>query len=809
MASLLRDARFALRLLRRTPGFTAVAVLTLALGIGATTAIFSVVYGLFFAPLPYVKPDRLVMVWEQVNGERRSPPASSYVVWKREATAFADINAWGGGPVNLATLDRPENVSAGRATPGFLPMLGYGHPLALGRTFTEEEGILGNDKVVVLTYRLWQDRFGGDRAIVGKTVRIDDQPHTVVGVLGEGPADHQQSKIWLPLAFTEQQLKSGRGGLNVMARLKDDVELPEANASMKAVAAAVERARETPRQARTVSVEPFRNNFVRDSTKRGVWLLLGAVGFLLLIACANVANLLLTRGTARRREIAIRTSIGASRVAVVRQLIVESVVLALTGGVLGALLARGLIDAVVALMPEYTLPSETEITLSLPVLLFAFGTCAIAGLLAGLAPAWRASRTGVAEVIKESGRSVSAGRDRLRRALIAVEFALALTLLAGGGMALHALTKQMSADVGFRAEQLVTFELPVPREKLAAVEAREVFYRAFVERARNVPGVASVSVSTGLPLGGYNFASDFDIEGRPAPDPNNRFGGGVNMVTPEFYRTFGIAMAAGRPFDDRDRAGSTPVAIVNEAFVRVFMQGESPIGRRVSFRPFTVGPGPQPEPVAWEIVGVHKDVANAGPGRQPFPTLDVPFWQLPWPGTVVAVRTHGPAQNVVASLGDVVRSIDATLPMSNVRTIEQTLARSTASDRFYTVFFAAFAAAALILAAVGIYGVMSFAVAQRTHEIGLRMALGAQRGQVLGQILREGMTTALIGTAIGGVGAALIGRLLSGAVYGVEARNPLTFVAVAALLLTAALIACLLPARRAATVDPMVALRQD
>jgi hypothetical protein len=268
-------------------------------------------------------------------------------------------------------------------------------------------------------------------------------------------------------------------------------------------------------------------------------------------------------------------------------------------------------------------------------------------------------------------------------------------------------------------------------------------------------------------------------------------------------------MAAGRPFDDRDRAGSTPVAIVNEAFVRVFMQGESPIGRRVSFRPFTVGPGPQPEPVAWEIVGVHKDVANAGPGRQPFPTLDVPFWQLPWPGTVVAVRTHGPAQNVVASLGDVVRSIDATLPMSNVRTIEQTLARSTASDRFYTVFFAAFAAAALILAAVGIYGVMSFAVAQRTHEIGLRMALGAQRGQVLGQILREGMTTALIGTAIGGVGAALIGRLLSGAVYGVEARNPLTFVAVAALLLTAALIACLLPARRAATVDPMVALRQD
>lgn len=809
MTSLLRDARFAVRLLWRTPGFTAVAAITLALGIGATTAIFSVVYGLFFAPLPYVKADRLVMIWEQVNGERRSPPPSSYLTWKREATAFADINAWGGGPVNIATSDRPENLPAGRATPGFLPMLGYGHPLALGRTFTEEEGIVGNDTVVVLTYRLWQDRFGGDRAIVGRTVRIDDRPHTVVGVLGEGPADHQQSKIWLPLAFTEAQLTSGRGGLNVMARLKDGVELAEANASMKAVAAAVEKARETPRQARTVSVEPFRNNFVRDSTKRGIWLLLGAVGFLLLIACTNVANLLLTRGTSRRRELAIRTAIGASRAAVVRQMVVESVVMALAGGVLGALLARGLIDAVVALMPEYTLPSETEIALSVPVLLFAFAICAIAGLLAGLAPAWRASRVGVAEVIKESGRSVSAGRDRLRRALVVVEFALALTLLAGGGMALHALTRLMTADLGFRAEQLVTFTLPVPREKLTTDEAREAFYRTFIERAQAVPGIASISVSTGMPLTGFGFGTDFEIEGRPNADPNNRPGGGVNMVTPDYYRTFGVTMAAGRTFDDRDRAGATRVAIVNEAFVRLFLPDANPIGRRVFFRPFTIGPAPQPAPVAWEIVGVHRDVANNGPGRQSFPSIDVPFWQMPWPSTRVAVRTGGSEADVVASLAGVVRGLDPTLPISTVRTIEQTLTESTASDRFYTVFFTAFAAVALILAAVGIYGVMSFAVAQRTHEIGLRMALGARRSQVLGQILREGMGTALIGTAIGGAGAALIGALLKGAVHGVDSTNPLTFIAVAALLLIAAFVACVLPARRAATVDPMIALRQD
>jgi putative ABC transport system permease protein len=806
MTSLLRDARFAMRLLRRSPGFTAVATLTLALGIGATTAIFSVVYGLFFAPLPYRQADRLVMVWEQENGERRSPPASSYVEWKRQATAFADINAWGGGPVNLATGDQPENVSAGRATPGFLGMLGYGHPLALGRSFVAEEGVVGRDKVVILTYRLWQDRFAGDPAIIGKSVRIDEEPHTVVGVLGEGPADHQQSKIWLPLAFTEELIRDGAGGLNVMARLKDDVALAQANASMRALQSAVEQARTVPRRARSVSVEPFRNNFVRDSTKRGVWLLLGAVGFLLLIACANVANLLLTRGTARRRELAIRTSVGASRTAIARQLIIESVVVALIGGVLGAALARGLIDAVVALMPVYTLPSETEIVLSIPVLLFAFATCTLAGLLAGLAPAWRASRTDIAEVMKEGGRSVSAGRDRLRRALVVVEFALALTLLAGGGMAVHALVKTMSADLGFRAERLVTFVLPVSRGKLPTSGQAEAFHRTLLEQARAVPGAESVSLSTGIPVGGSNLGTGWTLEGRPAE--RARGGGPVNLVTPSYFSTFGIAILSGRPFDEGDRLGSAPVAIVNQAFVKQYLSDVDPVGRRVLFAPFTIGPGPRPAPVAWQIVGVQRDVVN-DPGSPTRPEVLVPFWQMPWPRAVVAVRTSGPSANVVTSMADVVRRLDPGLPLTDVRTIEETIARAAADDRFYTVFLAGFAALALALAAIGIYGVMSFAVAQRTHEIGLRMALGAHRRQVLGQILREGMATALIGTALGGAGAVLIGRALKGTVSGVDATNPLTFAAVAAVLLVAALIACVVPARRAAGVDPMVALRQD
>jgi putative ABC transport system permease protein len=808
MTQLVRDLRFALRLLRRGPGFTAVAVTTLSLGIAATTAIFSVVYGLFFAPLPYRQADRLVMVWEQERGERRSPSPAVYVEWKRQATSFADINAWGGGRVNLATADRPEAVTAGRATPGFLGMLGYGHPLALGRSFVAQEGVVGNDKVVILTYRLWQDRFAGDPGIIGKAVRVDDEPHTVVGVLGEGPADHQQNKIWLPIAFTEGQLRRGGGGLNVMARLKDGVTLAEANGSMRALAAALERERVAPRPGWSVSVEPFRNNFVRESTRRGIWLLLGAVGFLLLIACANVANLLLARGTARRRELAIRTAMGATRTAVARQLIIESVVVSLAGGLAGALLSAGIIDVIVALMPEYTLPSETEIVLSLPVLAFALVTCAIAGLLAGVAPAWQASRTSLTEVMKEGGRSVSAGRHQLRRALVVVEFALALTLLAGGGTAVHALARLMSADPGFTAERLVSFSLPMPRGRLAGDGETEVFYRTLMDRAAALPGVTAVAVSTGKPIEGPGFGTGFTIEGRPVVGGGEQMGIGVNMVTPEYYRTFGIPVVSGRPFDQRDRDGGARVAMVNQAFVRRYLPDVNPIGRRVVFAPFSFDRTARPEPVPWEIVGVHGDVRNAGLGRDVEPELTVPFWQIPWPRATVSLRTAGSPAEVITSFGDLVQSLAPGVPLADVRTIEQTLEEAAASDRFYTVFLAAFAAVALVLAAVGIYGVMAFAVAQRSHEIGLRMALGARREQVISQVLREGMSTALVGTALGAVGAVVVGRTLEGAIVGVDAHNPLTFGAVAVLLLTAALVACLVPARRAASVDPMVALRE-
>jgi putative ABC transport system permease protein len=809
MTRLLRDAQFALRVFSKAPAFTSLAIVVLALGISSTTAIFSVVYGTFFAPLPYRDAEALVMVWSQFRGERVPVSARDFVAWKREATAFDDLNAWGGRSVNVATADRPENVLAGLATPGFLAMLGYGHPLALGRSFIDEEGAVGRDRVVILTYRVWRDRFEGDPAIVGRQIRLDNEPYTVVGVLGEGPADHQQNKLWLPLAFTPEQLKSDSHWLNVMGRLRPGATIQQANANLAAVAAAIEQ--RTGRQGETwsTSVEPFRNNFVRRSTKQGLWLLLAAVGFLLLIACANVANLLLARGSARQRELAVRAALGATNGALARQLLIESLVLAFAGGVVGALFASVLLDAIVALMPAYTLPSETEITLSVPVLLFALGVCAVSGALSGCAPAWQAARANLADAIKEGGRSIASGRNLLRRGLVVIEFALALTLLAGGGLAVHAFIRTMSTDLGFRTDDLLTLELPVPRGRFDTREAVEVFYRQLLDRTAAIPGVTSASISTGMPPQGTSFGRAFEIVGRPH-DPAKPLGGGVNMVTPQFYETLGIRILRGRAFTEQDRAGGVPVAIVNETFVRAYLPDVDPLTQRVRMQPFVYGIAPPGlESVEWQIVGVYGHVKNAGPINRSFPEIDLPFWQVPWPRTMMAVRTVGDPVGVQQALANTIQTLDPDLPMANVRTMEQVVNESMAADRFHTVLFAAFAAVALVLAAVGIYGVMSFVVAQRTQEIGVRMALGAPRARVLQEVLGEGMTTALIGTILGAAGAWFIGLAMRGTIHGVEAFDPLAFLIVAGTLLGSALVACLVPARRAASVDPIVALRQE
>jgi putative ABC transport system permease protein len=809
LSNSLRDARIGFRLLWKNPGFAAVAALTLALGIAATTAIFSVIYATFLEPLPYRDPDRLVMVWSRIQGYRNTVAAGTFDEWKRQATVFDDLNAWGGRAVNLSAGERPEQVQAGLATPRFLPMLGYGHPLARGRDFLEEEATVGKDQVVILTHRIWRERFGADPAIVGRQIRIDRKPYTVVGVLGAGPADENQNQLYLPLVFTPEQLNHDFHWLLVMGRLKHAVTLEQANANLDAVSRNIARSYPASAGGWSATVEPFRNNFLSEDTKRGLWLLLGAVAFVLLIACANVANLLLARGAARGRELAVRSAIGASGAQVVRQLLVESLVLALIGGALGVLMAWGLLAIVVALMPPYMLPTEANVRLNVPVLLFALAACALSALVSGAAPAWQALRVNVNDTLKEAGRSPGGGTHRLRHLFVVVEFALALTLLAGGGLAVHGLFTLLNQDLGFRTERLLTFSLPLPQDRFAEQEGFDAFYRRLIERLQALPGVVSASASTGMPVRGTSAGMQFDIVGQPVADPSKRPGAGFSMVTPDYFRTFGIRITRGRAFTEHDRAGSLPVAIVNETFVRRYLASVDPLTQRLAVLQMIPGAKKLGPPIEWHIVGVYADVRNAGPGHEGFPEIDVPFSQSPWPDARLAVRTAGDPIQMQQSIAAIVQSMDADLPIADVKTMEQIVAESLVADRFSAVLFGTFAVLGLLLAAFGIYGVMSFVVSQRTHEIGLRMALGADRSRILRHVVREGMTAALIGTVVGFGGAFFVARTMRGIVSGIGDLDPTAFVVVSLLLLGAALLACVVPARRAASVDPMVALRQD
>lgn len=808
MSSLFRDVRYGIRLLRRSPGFTAIAVTVLALGIAANTAIFSVVHATLLAPLPFPEPDQLVMVWSRIRDNRNGVAAGDFVDWKRQSTSFQDLNAWTGRSLNLATADQPEKIQARAVTPGWLSMVGY--EFQLGRNFNESEGVPGQDKVIILTNRLWRQKFAADREIVGKSVRVDGRPTTVVGVLAAGSGDRLQDEAWVPLAFAPDQLNHEFHFILVMGRLKPTVSIAQADADMKAVAKRLADTFPKTNTGWSASVEPLKNNFLSQDTVRSLWLLFGAVGFVLLIACANVANLLLARGTARQRELAVRGALGASRMEIVRQFITESVVLAFMGGVVGVALAAGLLQVIMTAMPPFTLPSEADVRLSVPVLLFTLAASTLSAIFFGAVPAIQGARVDVNSALKDSGRSVLGGRHRVQQLLVAIEFALALTLLTGGGMAIRGLLGLSRVNLGFNAEQVLTFSLPVPDGRLAGVGQVNSFYDQLLERMGAVPGVVSIAASTGIPVYGTNFGMPFHFAGKPVADPSQRPGAGFNMVSPDYFKTFGITIVRGRAFNAQDRAGTQPVAIVNQAFVRRWLtNNDDPLTQRVVVQQLIPGATRLGPPIEWQIVGVTGDVHNAGPRRDGFPEIDVPFQQSPWPAAGISVRTTGEPTAVIRSLGAVVRTADPDLPIADVKTMDTIVAESIASDTFNSLLFGGFAAVALLLAAFGIYGVMSFVVSQRTLEIGLRMALGAGRGSVLRQILRDGMTSAVIGTVLGFGGAYYAARWLQGIVFGAGRLDWVTMTVVALTLLATAFVACIVPAFRAASVDPLVALRQE
>jgi putative ABC transport system permease protein len=805
--TLLRDARVGLRLLKKHPGFTAAAVITLAVGISATTAIYSVVHATFLEPLPYRDADRLAMVWGQNRGERAMVGAAEFLEWKARATVFEELNAWSSEQVNVTIDGRPELMTLGPATPGFLAMLGYGHPLALGRDFREDEGVAGKNQIVIITHRLWRERLGSDPGIIGRQIRIDRQPHTIVGVLGAGPADENENQLYKPDSFTASTTSAHSRWVLVMGRLKADETFAQASAHVATISRSLERQRKQGASDWSASVEPFRNNFLSADTKRGLWLLLAAVGGVLLIACANVANLLLARGTARHRELAVRASLGASRARIVGQMLIESLVLAALGGTLGMLLGWMLLPILVAMMPPFMLPTEAIVRLNVPVLMVATAACMLAGIVSGAAPAWHASRATLNETLKESSRSVSGSGHRLRQGLVIVEFALALTLLAGGGLAMHTLDRLANRDLGFTTSRVLTFSLRLEPDRFDLPERGAAFARTLIERIEALPGVLSASASTAMPVLGPGAGVAFELAGKPIDPQAGVSHAGLALISPSYVRTFGLRMLRGRTFTEHDRAGTMPVALVNETLARRIASDDDALSERLIFSVSDGRPGTAPQ--EWQIVGVYADVPGAGLDGHAWPEIAVPFWQIPSPAFHVGVRTTVDPSTLQRSVESILRAMDPELPMASVKTMDQIVAESLVRDRFNTALFGSFALVGLTLAAFGIYGVMSFTVAQRTHEIGLRMALGAGRARILRQIVSEGLVTAGIGAAVGSVGAFYMVRTMKGLVSGMGDLDPIAFLAVAATLLATALVACAAPAFRAATLNPVSALRQE
>ena len=806
MQNLLRNIRFSLRMLAKNPGLTFTVLLTLALGIGANTAIFTVDYATLLAPLPYPRPDQLVVVWSKIQGFHNGVSAGDYTDWKQQSRSFQDLNVWTGDSFNIATKAQPENIDGRRVTPGFYRMTG--DRFYLGRDFLPEEGQEGKDHVVILMHKLWK-RLGSDPHIIGKTIQVNGEPHTVVGVFAEGMTDRGQGEIVAPLVFKTEQINHDFHWLLVMGRLKPDVTVKQAQADMNAVTAHIAQQYPKSNKGWGSFVEPLKNDFLPSERILTLWLLLGAVGFVLLIACVNVANLLLAKGTTRQKEIAIRTALGARRRAVFAQFLTENILLALIGGLLGIGVGWIALRGLIAIMPDGTLPSEADLTLNIPILLFSLAASTLAGLLFGCAPAWYATHVDPAEALKEGGRTgASSGRRGLRRSLVIGEFALALALLTGAGLAIHSFWNLTQVDLGVSTTHIQTFFIPVPDARPKDPVQIAAYYKQMVNRIAALPGALDVSVSTGLPLQGPGFGMPFTIAGQPEfSDPSQRPGSAFGMVTPDYFKTYGIQVLRGRSFTDQDNAASVRVAMVNEEFAKKYFKDKDPLQQRLMVEELIPGVTKLGAAIPWQIVGVFHNV-RAG-GREEFPEIEVPFWQIPWPTANIGVRTTGDPALMKKSIEDAVHAVDPEIALATPRTMEEVKTDMLAGDRFTMLLYGSFAVVALSLAAVGIYGVMAFTVAQREHEIGLRMALGASRSNVVGLILKEGMWLAFVGLGLGLIGAYFVGKGMHSTLYGVGSLDSVAIAAVAVVLFSAAILASWIPARRAASIQPMHALRGE
>jgi len=803
-----QEVRLGARGLRKSPGFAVVAVATLALGIGANTAMFSVVNAVLLRPLPFREPDRLVTIWASVPRRHRDQVPTSlldYLDWRRQATGFASLAAFTDLTLNLGGAEHPEHLAAFEVSANLFPTLGVAP--ALGRNFQPDEDRRGGPRVVILGDRLWRRRFGADPGIVGKGVTLNGRGYTVVGVMPAGfefPIQAEPGQLFVPLLQDDLALMWRREGREVftLARLRPGGAVARARAEMATIARRLASQYPESNTGFGATVLPWREQLAGKS-RLALLVLLGGVGFLLLIACANLANLFLTRAAARRRELAIRAALGASRLRLVRQLLVETLLVALAGGAAGVLLAAAGVRLATGWLPA-DIPRLGESRVDLGVLLFAAAQSLATGLLFGLQPAVRAARPVLADTLHDAARGSAGKRQRsAQKLLVAAEVALALVLTTGAGLLLESFSHLLAVAPGFRAERLLAVPIDLARERYPRREQQRSFAAQLLERARQLPGASAAAVVFPLPLTS-RVAFPIEVPGRP-PAPGERLGAYFRAVSPGYFATMGIPVVSGRDFSGRDRGGTAPVAVVNRTMARRFWPGQSPLGERLTI----TDPVHDHERIAAEIVGVVGDVQHAGLDAPAGSEMYLPFEQCPFLWMHLVVHTAVPPEALAAAVAGQVRALDPDTPVGAVATLDQMLARSLAPRRFQSLLLGAFALLAVALTAIGIWGVASSSVAQRRREMGIRMALGARPADLLWLVLSEGGRLGLAGVAAGVAGALALTRLLGGLLFGVTPTDPATFAGGAALVLAITLAASWFPARHAMGADPVAALRQE
>ena len=800
---IIQDVRYGARVLFKNPSFTFIAVLALALGIGANTAIFTVVNAVLLRPLPYKDPERLMTVWEdasKVGFPHNTPAPANFIDWRDQNQLFEGMAALHRRTFNLTGDGEPERIDGRRVSTNLFALLGVDPQF--GRVFLAEEDQPGSNRVVILSNRLWHRRFAADKAIVGKTLSLNGEPYTVVGVMPqrfEFPT--REDELWVPIAFDSQE--AGRRGshyLEVIGRTKPGVTFEQAQGEMNNIAARLQQQYPNTNSNIGVTVIPLHEDLVGD-IKPALLMLLGAVGFVLLVACANVANLLLARAAVRQKEIAVRMALGASRWRLVRQFLTESVLLGALGGIFGLGLSFVALIVLKSFIPE-NISQASTIAIDARVLIFTVLVSLLTGLIFGLAPA--AQRSDFNDVLKDGGREGVAGSrgNRMRGLLVIGEVAVSLLLLIGAGLLINSFMRLRNLDPGFQTDHVLTVGIVLPESKYPDVAKRSAFYTEVLQRVEALPGVKSAGVVNWIPLVFQGDSIGISIEGQPEPVASQRPNAATRVINPNYFSSMGMHLLKGRNLDDRDKSTSLPVAVISESMAKRFWPNQDPVGKR-----FT--PGDPTEPDQWiQVIGVVNDIRQFELTAEPKPQMYLPYQQIGFfTPRYLVVKTDVEPASLTGAVRKAVWEVDKDQPVSNIATMEEVLSDSIARQRFSMLLLAIFAAVALVLAAVGIYGVMSYSVAQRTHEIGIRMALGAQTGAVLKLAVGYGLKLVLAGVVIGLIAAFLLTRVMSTLLFGVTPTDPLTFTIISAILILVALIASYIPARRATKVDPVIALR--